>query len=397
MKIAFVIPYFYPALQYGGQPKSCYDLARALVERGHNVTVLTTDSAGSARLPTNTLAPTVQDLHGIKVLYYRNISNRLAFRHRLFLPYDLFRDMRVRLKDHDVVHIHELRSTLTVAAFKAARRLGMPYVLSPHGGLRHLGKAFAKRVFDALYGRSVLGHASFLFAVSPQEEKEALAFGVEASRVRLVPNTIFPQDYVSLPRAGTFRERWSIDAKNLVLFIGRLHWIKGADILVQAFSVLLKSSPDTHLVVAGPDDGQLRELQQLAERLRIQNSITFPGYLDHDAKLAALVDADVLTIPSRSEIFAILAVEALMCGTPVLLSSACGLSPMPPRDLGVQHFESGDANDLNRRLVEILSEHRRPPLEQMRQFVSAEFSPSRIAKIAESAYTEAVGEGGKNS
>ena len=391
MRIAFVIPYFYPALQYGGQPKSCYDLARALVERGHTVTVLTTDSAGSSRLALNGLAPTTHDLNGIKVFYYRNLSNRLAFRHRLFLPYGLFRDIGARLTGYDVVHMHELRSTLTVAGFKAAQRLGMPYVLSPHGGLRHLGKPVAKRVFDAVYGQSILDHASLIFAVSPLEEKEAAAFKIEASRIRVIPNTIFPQDYTVLPKQGTFRSRWSIKETKVVLFIGRLHWIKGADLLIEAFSSLLKSSPDTHLVVAGPDDGQLRQLEQLAERLQIRNRITFPGYLDHEAKLAALADADVVTIPSRSEIFAILALEALMCGTPVLLSSACGLSPMPPRDLGVQHFQSGDANDLKGQLLELLSTgHRRPSLEEMRRFVSLEFSPSRIAKSAESAYLEAI-------
>src|SRR5262249_53240753 len=137
---------------------------------------------------------------------------------------------------------------------------------------------------------------------------------------------------------------------------------------------------------------------QLAERLRIQNRITFPGYLDHDAKLAALVDADVLTIPSRSEIFAILALEALMCGTPVLLSSACGLSPMPPHECGVQQFQSVDAGDLMRQLLEILSgRQRRPSLEETRAFVSQEFSASRIAQSAESAYVEAAAKDAKNS
>ena len=389
MRIAFVIPYFYPALQYGGQPKSCYDLARALVHRGHAVTVLTTDSAGSTRLPLNAVAPT--DLHGIKVFYYPNLSNHLAFRQRMFLPFGLFREMRARLEANDVVHIHELRSTLTVSAFRAARRLKLPYVLSPHGGLRHLGKPVAKRLFDAIYGQAILDNASLIFAVSPQEEKEAVAFKIEPSRVRLIPNAIFPEDYALLPKPGTFRNRWSIRKKNVVLFIGRLHWIKGADLLVHAFSSLLDSAPDTHLVVAGPDDGQLRELQQLTETLNLRNRISFPGYLDHDSKLAALVDADVVVIPSRSEIFAILALEALMCGTPVLLSSACGLSPMPPRELGVQQFQSGDGYDLKAQLLELLSAGRlRLSVQEMRDFVSTEFSPSRIAQKAESAYMELI-------
>jgi glycosyltransferase involved in cell wall biosynthesis len=389
MRIAFVIPYFYPALQYGGQPKSCYDLARALVHRGHAVTVLTTDSAGGTRLALNAVAPT--DPHGIKVFYYPNLSNRLAFRHRLFLPYGLFRDMHARLAANDVVHIHELRSTLTVSAFRAARRLKLPYVLSPHGGLRHLGKPVAKRLFDTIYGQSILDNASFIFAVSPQEQAEAAAFNIEPARIRLIANSIFPEDYALLPKPGTFRKRCSIPEKNVVLFIGRLHWIKGADLLIEAFTPLLESAPDTHLVVAGPDDGQLGELRQLSESLNLRNRITFPGYLDHDSKLAALVDADVVAIPSRSEIFAILALEALMCGAPVLLSSACGLSPMPPRDLGVQQFQSGDVGDLKNQLLQLLAvDRRRLPLERMRHFVSQEFSPSKIAQKAESAYLEAV-------
>jgi glycosyltransferase involved in cell wall biosynthesis len=145
------------------------------------------------------------------------------------------------------------------------------------------------------------------------------------------------------------------------------------------------------LVVAGPDDGQLAALQQLAERLNLRNRITFPGYLDHDSKLSALVDADVVAIPSRSEIFAILALEALMCGTPVLLSSACGLSPMPPRELGVQQFQSGDVGDLKNQLLGLLPPGcGRPALDEMRHFVSQEFSPSKIAQKAESAYMETV-------
>src|SRR6187431_198526 len=97
MHIVFVIPYFYPALQYGGQPKSSYDLSRALTRRGHRVTVLTTDSGGRSRLPLKKGKTTGENLDGIQVFYYPNLSNYLAFRHRLFLPPGLFRNMRRHL------------------------------------------------------------------------------------------------------------------------------------------------------------------------------------------------------------------------------------------------------------------------------------------------------------
>ena len=92
MRLVFVIPYFYPAWQYGGQPRSCYELARILVQRGHRVNVLTTDSAGASRLK----RPPAQPgrgvmIDGIEVFYYRNLSNHLAYRHRFFWPVEFFR------------------------------------------------------------------------------------------------------------------------------------------------------------------------------------------------------------------------------------------------------------------------------------------------------------------
>src|SRR6516164_6902161 len=74
LRITFVIPHFYPALEYGGQPRAAYELARALVKIGHHVKVLTTDSGGKSRLAKSGR----QNVDGIEVVYYRNLSNRLA-------------------------------------------------------------------------------------------------------------------------------------------------------------------------------------------------------------------------------------------------------------------------------------------------------------------------------
>src|SRR2546427_9197631 len=139
MRIAFVIPYFYPALQYGGTPRVAYEFARGLVRRGHEVSVLTTDSAGEKRIKKDS-ASRNGGLEGIQISYYPNVSNYLAYRQRLFLPVQLFRNIHHDLSSIEIVHIHEFRSLLSVAAHSALRRLQRPYVLSPHGGLQRLGK-----------------------------------------------------------------------------------------------------------------------------------------------------------------------------------------------------------------------------------------------------------------
>src|SRR5262245_659048 len=192
MHIAFVIPYFYPALQYGGQPKSCYDLARALSRRGHKVTVLTTDSGGLARLQLDGGKPARRNFDSIEVLYYPNLSNYLAYHHRLFLPLGLFHDVRRPFAPYAIAHVHELRSPPTVAAYNAARKLQLPFILSTHGGLQWLGKRTAKFFFDKMWGQSILRHATKLIAVSPREEEDARDFGAKPEQIRVLPNIIFP-------------------------------------------------------------------------------------------------------------------------------------------------------------------------------------------------------------
>src|SRR4051812_47963716 len=115
MRVLFVIPYFYDAWAYGGQPRSAFEMAKSLVARGHSVEVLTTDSGGRERLKTAADAVT-RVVDGITIRYYRNLSNAMAFHQRVFLPLKFFREVGHRVRGADVVHIHELRSSLSVAA-----------------------------------------------------------------------------------------------------------------------------------------------------------------------------------------------------------------------------------------------------------------------------------------
>src|SRR5438094_6826748 len=223
MRIGLVIPYFYPAFEYGGTPRVAYEFARCLVRRGHEVTVVTTDSGGVKRIGKDTIA-TIQDngLEGIRIFYYPNLSNYLAYKQRLFLPLRLLQNVGRHLVSLDVVHIHEFRSLLSVAAHSALVRLHIPYVLSPHGGLQRLGKVKLKSVFDRLWGQQILKDAAALCAVSELEMQDAREFGIEEEKLYLLPNPINEEHYDRLPEPGNFAEKWRLRNKRLVLFLGRL-------------------------------------------------------------------------------------------------------------------------------------------------------------------------------
>jgi glycosyltransferase involved in cell wall biosynthesis len=117
--------------------------------------------------------------------------------------------------------------------------------------------------------------------------------------------------------------------KRAILFLGRLHEKKGCDLLLRAFLNLLESKPretwrDLHVMIAGPcsHPDYLNLLKQLAGRCEALSpgSVSFPGMLSGDLKWGALRRAEVFILPSHQENFGIAVVEALACGTPVLIS-----------------------------------------------------------------------------
>jgi glycosyltransferase involved in cell wall biosynthesis len=126
------------------------------------------------------------------------------------------------------------------------------------------------------------------------------------------------------------------------LFLGRIHRIKGIDLLVSAYSELLKEIPDVKLVITGPDDGFLSEIEEMIEFYHLENNVIFTGPLFGSEKLSAYVDADVYVLPSRYETFPVTILEAMSCGTPVILSNRCGIADI------VQKNDAGLIFDFNK-------------------------------------------------
>jgi len=391
MRIVFVIPYFYPALEYGGTPRVAYEIARALVRRKHFVRVLTTDSNGRNRTgQAGHSNHSIDQVDGIEVHRYSNLSNYLAFRHRMFVPLAFFRDVRAQLSGMDVVHIHEFRSFLTVAASSAAWQARVPYILSPHGGLQHLGKGAAKTVFDMIWGKKILERAAVVCAVSPIETKDAIEFGVNESRIHRFPSAIDLGLFRDLPRRGLFLNKAGLAGRRIVLFLGRLNWIKGIDLLIKAFDQV-RNLEDVHLVIAGPDDGAEGSLRSLVRELSLQDQVTFAGFMNDTEKIEALVDSGVVVIPSSREGFPLTVLEALACRAMLIVSSACQVGDWLGPDCALKTFQNGNVVALAARLKEALTlAAPERLLDQGRSLVLEQFSAEALAARAEVLYDFAV-------
>src|SRR5262245_46696 len=134
MHILHLIPYYVPAYAFGGVVRSCEGMTRALVRRGHDVTVLTTDAFDQTR---RGACPVEEMVSGVRVLRCRNQSVWLRGRLNLSTPIGMRSLAREALADVDVVHCHEFRTVENFLVTPVATQLNKPLILSPHGTLTH--------------------------------------------------------------------------------------------------------------------------------------------------------------------------------------------------------------------------------------------------------------------
>lgn len=307
MKILHVVPTYVPAWRYGGPIVAVHGLCRALVARGHEVDVFTTNVDGPQTLSVPTGA--AHDVDGVQVHYFD-----AQFR-RLYWSRGMKRALR-HIGTYDVVHIHAVYLWPGVAAARAARRSGVPYLISPRGMLvpelvRARNRVVKSAWLRLIERRGFAGAASIHFT-SALEMEDAKRVGLPLPSPVVIPNGV----EAGAPPAVR-RER------DMLLFLGRITWKKGIEQVIDA----LPSLPGVRFVVAGNDEEHLvPRLQARAAVRGVAERVEFVGPVYGAAKDELLARATVFVLPSRSENFGNAVLEALAMQTPVVLSKGVGLA-----------------------------------------------------------------------
>jgi|SRR5579884_1773026 len=176
------------------------------------------------------------------------------------------------------------------------------------------------------------------FIVIDQESYDLYARRIpeKKERLHLLPTAIDVEQFRTLPGLNRTEVRCSFGVPaegKMVLYVGRLSWKKGVDLILRAFSIVQSRQPDAFLAIAG--DGEDRvALERLAGELRINSRVFFLGQVPHlpARQLPLLLNcADVSVVASFHESLALVITEALACGVPVI-STPVGIAPAVIRD-----------------------------------------------------------------
>ena len=349
----------------GGTAERTFQMSRHMgMESGVDCTVLALDlDASQSRL---------ESLLPVRAVLLKCIWSRF------YIP--SFQPTRIRnLVAHaDIVHIMGHWTVLNVVVYVACRYLKKPYVVCPAGTLPIFGRSkIIKRIYNFVCGENIIRHAAACIAVTATELTDFRQYGVNPEDVVIIPNGVNPSDFPEIDKS-VFLKKFGLKDVPFLLFMGRLNLIKGPDILLDAFVQLAPAFPDLHLVFAGPDEGMLGPLMRTATKEKLSQRIHFLGYLTGNDKSAAYRTAKLLVVPSRQEAMSIVAVEAGICGLPVLMTDQCGFSEV--RDVDCRLEVSATKEGIARGLSSLLDASANLPAlsEKWSTFVKRNFTWSTV-------------------
>jgi glycosyltransferase involved in cell wall biosynthesis len=236
---------------------------------------------------------------------------------------ELLRWLSQHAKEYDLAHIHALFSPVSTAAATVARNRKLPYILRPLGTLDPADlrkKQQLKQIYAALLEQPNLAGAAGIHFTSVQEAKISERFGTHAPDL-VIPLGVKPP--VKFPK-GQARSQLGIpDDQPVVLFMSRVDPKKGFDLLIPALEKLLAEDLKFHFVLAGtnPQDPDYeKQIQEQVKASPLASRTTITGFVTGELKAALLQDADLFVLPSYYENFGIAVAEAMVAGTPVVIS-----------------------------------------------------------------------------
>ncbi|MEO8042943.1 MAG: glycosyltransferase, partial [Acidobacteriota bacterium] len=274
-----------------------------------------------------------------------------------------------------------------VVAAKLAERYNVPFVITEHASWTPWMDNYPKVHRQAVWAaeRSALHIAVSRFA------RQTIAYYTgDSNKLRIVPNGVDVE--VFTPRTNGDR----MDP-NQILYVGFMRHVKGVDVLLKAMQRLVKRNSKLKLVLVGGgiyrhSQAQESDLHAMARELGIEKNVSFVGIKTPSEVASYMRQSAVLVLPSRTETFGAVLVEALACGTPVVATTCGGTVDIVDDSVG-RLVPKENPDKLAKAIFEVVSERKRFNSDSLRDYAIKNFSWEEIARRTIDLYGEAIKNG----
>ena len=311
MKVLQITPYYLP--HTGGIERYVYNLSQYLIAQGHTVDVAT------ANVPESLDTETVE---GITIHRYPHLCTLMGNPIITNLS-----DLKSRLKDYDVVHIH---GVYTYAALRTVLFLGKKHkqkvFLTHHGRVVYPNspKNILAKIYEQIFVRFILRRVDEAVVLSASDKEQFISLGMAEEKISIIPNGIDTKAFVRPDNQQLEEFKNRIGVRNLIiLYLAVISERKGIFDLIRAFGNINNNTYTLLVVGDGPDKNRAVEL---AESLHLSNRIIFTGKLSFSDLICAYSSADVYVLPSYFEGMPTTVMESLVLGCPVIATDIPGIT-----------------------------------------------------------------------
>lgn len=341
MKILHITPYYLPGRKAGGPIESVHNLCQGLAELGHEIHVFTTDLDGNENMTVDIMKPV--KINNVLVWYFS-----VKFLKRFFYSSKMASELKQKVKDFSIVHVHGLYNAPVSFASLFALRNSVPLVISTRGMLvqRLIKKKskLIKKIWLMFLGKYFLEKASVIHVTTTLEIDELKKFSYKYRNIVDIPNGLLSQEGSQDQKMSNYINQ-IVNGEPYILFLGRVSWVKGLDSLVES---MLYIGSHVKLVIAGNDeDGFMSIIKNKVKKFQLEDRVAFTGAVYENDKKCLIQNALFLSAPSLSENFGMSVLEAMSQGCAVAVSKGVGISsyvkrhrtgvilPSDPKEMGL--------------------------------------------------------------
>lgn len=369
----------------GGVGNVSYNLSVQMAKRGHEVHVFTSsiDSKESV------------ENYGNIIIYRYKKSFTIG---SAPIPIDiLYKPLKLGI-NLDIVHAHAGNPPAPIAAYLYAKKKKKPFVVTYHGDGQWDWGGVIRRASGYFYSKylldKILSYADVIISPSEYYINESRVLSKYRDKIVVIPNGINIDEFNINHSKEECRAKLDLSPDDkIILFLGTLSPQKGPDILLKAMPKIIKEVPETGLVFVG--SGTMREeLERLCKRLGIEKNVTFVGFVGDTFKKAIYYkSSDVLVLPSFSECFPIVNLEAMACGIPIVASKIGGISDAVKDGENGLLVPSRDSNTLAEAIIYLLeNKDVREKMGKNGRKKIEDYSWKRIADMTEKVYLSLMGQ-----
>jgi glycogen(starch) synthase len=259
--------------------------------------------------------------------------------------------------DFDLVHGHDW--LVAVAGDHLARRFRCPLLVTIHATEfgRHQGWV-DKHPQSHIHGVEhwMANRAERVITCSAyMREHVSDVYGLDESKIAVIPNGIDPMDLQPVDDLPTLRSRFAAPDEQLVLLVGRLVYEKGFQLALEALPGLIERVGNVRFLVAGSGTHEA-ELKAQAEELGLLEHGTFLGWIGDDVLHSLYRIADLTVVPSIYEPFGLVALEAMASGCPCIVADTGGLREVVPNERVGLRFRARDSRSLAEMVERVLTD-----------------------------------------